>query len=119
MRTLQSMTLWQRRLVFFVIFGAILLVLLGVSLLLVNNALNNNGVRATSVPLISDVTVSQFAALPDDNSYPESVAVALDGSVYTGSYVTGAIWKITPAGDVSEVPGTRDGIGAAMGIAVA
>ncbi len=113
------MTLWQRRLVFFVIFGAILLLLLGVSFVLVSGALNNNGVRATSVPLISDVTVSQFAALPDDNSYPESVAVAPDGSIYTGSYVTGAIWKITPDGQVSEVAGTRDGIGAAMGIAVA
>ncbi len=118
-RSLQSMSVWQRRLVFFGIFGVLLLGLVAVTLLLVVNALNNNGVRATSVALVPQATVRQFAALPDDDAYPESVAVAPDGTVYTGSFATGTLWQITPDGAVSEVPGTRDGIGAAMGIAVA
>ena len=47
------------------------------------------------------------------------MAAAPDGTVYTGSFATGAIWQITPDGVVSEVPGTRDAIGAVMGMAVA
>jgi DNA-binding beta-propeller fold protein YncE len=78
-----------------------------------------NPERMISVALIPEVTVRQFAALPDDNAYPSSVAVAPDGTVYTGSFGSGTIWSITPDGEVSEVPGTRDGIGALMALTVA
>jgi sugar lactone lactonase YvrE len=111
------MSIWQRRLVFFLIFGGGLLLLLAITLLLVNQSLNS-GTRVVSVALIPDVTVRQFAALPDDDAYPAAVAVAPDGTVYTGSFATGAVWAMTPDGEVSEVPGTRDAIGAVVGLAV-
>jgi len=117
-RNLQRFSVWQRRLIFFSIFGGILVALVTFTWLLVNQALNS-GVRLTAVPLNAQTTVHQFAALPDDNAYPASVAVAPDGTVYTGSFATGAIWGITPSGTVKEVPGTRDTIGAVMGLAVA
>lgn len=117
-RAMQNFTVWQRRLVFFLIFGGGLVALVAVTLLLITNSLNSSK-RQLSVSLLPDITVRQFAALPDDNSYPAAVAAAPDGTVYTGSYGSGTVWSITPDGTVTEVPGTRDGIGAAMGLAVA
>lgn len=104
--------------VFITIFGGGLMLIVAVTAILVVSTFQS-GERASSVALHDDVTVSEFAALPDNDAYPAAVAVAPDGSVYTGSYVTGAVWKITPAGVVSEVPGTRDAIGAVAGLAVA
>jgi sugar lactone lactonase YvrE len=117
LRNLQSMSVWQRRLVFFLIFGGGLLLLLAITLLLVSQSLNS-GQRVVSVALVPDVTVRPFAALPGDDAYPSAVAVASDGTVYTGSFATGAVWTITPQGDAHEIPGTRDAIGAVMGLAV-
>jgi DNA-binding beta-propeller fold protein YncE len=116
-RTLQQFPVWQRRLIFFLTVVGGLMLLLAVTLLLVNQTLN--GQRMVSVALIPEVTVRQFAALPDDNAYPSSVAVAPDGTVYTGSFGSGAIWSITPEGEVSEIPGTRESIGAVMALTVA
>ena len=73
-RNLQNFSVWQRRLIFFSIFGGILLVLVAVTLLLVNQTLNN-GARVTAVALDAQTTVHQFAALPDDDAYPAAVAV--------------------------------------------
>lgn len=118
LRNLQQFPVWQRRLIFFSIVGGILVALIAFTWILVNQALNN-GARVTAVPLNTQTVVHQFAALPDDNAYPAAVAVAPSGTVYTGSFSTGAIWAISATGKVDEVPGTRDGIGAVMGMAVA
>src|SRR5947209_6006841 len=117
-KNLQRFSVWQRRLIFFSIFGGVIVALIAFTWILINQTLNS-GVRVTAVPLNAQTTVHQFAALPDDNAYPSSVAVAPDGTVYTGSFATGAIWGISPSGGVTEVPGTRDAIGAVMGLAVA
>src|SRR5664279_3401904 len=117
LRSLQSMTLWQRRLVFFLIVVGVLMGLIAITWLLISLSLNSG--RGVSVALVPQATVRQFAALPDDNAYPASVAVAPDGTVYTASFATGTIWAITPDGKLSEVPGTRDGLKAVMGLAVA
>lgn len=117
LRNLQTMSVWQRRLVFFLIFGGGLLALVAVTLLLITLSLNTEG-RVTSVSLVPNVTVRQFAALPDDDAYPAAVAVAPDGTVYTGSFVSGTIWQITPDGAVTEVPGTREALGAVVGLVV-
>jgi DNA-binding beta-propeller fold protein YncE len=117
-KNLQRFSVWQRRLIFFSIAGGILVALIAFTWILINQTLNN-GARVTAVPLNAQTTVHQFAALPDDDAYPASVAVAPDGTVYTGSFATGAIWGISPSGLVKEVPGTRDAIGALMGMVVA
>lgn len=118
MQNLLGLPVWQRRIAFILVFGGILLVLLLVTLLLISNALNRS-TRQVSVALAPNVTVREFAVLPDNDAYPSAVAAAPDGTLYTGSFATGALWRITPEGVVSEVPGTRDRIGAVMGLAVA
>jgi serine/threonine protein kinase, bacterial len=79
----------------------------------------NTAGRTAGVGLESNVTVTQFVALPDDDSYPSAVTVASDGTVYTGSYATGAVWKITSGGEISEIAGTRDSIGSVVGLTTA
>lgn len=118
MENLRSATVWQRRLVFFLFFGGGIMALIAVTWLLANQAING-GQRTTSYAFIPGAVVNEFAALPDDDAYPAAVAAAPDGTVYTGSFATGAIWSITPAGTVSEVPGSRDAVGALMGLTVA
>ena len=89
-----------------------------ITLLLAGQALNS-GPRVVSTALVPDVTVRQFASFPDDDAYPAAVVAAPDGTVYTGSYATGAVWAIDPSGSVRELPDTRDRIGAVTGLAVA
>lgn len=117
-RDMRYLTPAQRRLVFFLIFGGGLMLLILVAVLLISSTLNTNQ-RQLSVSLQPDLTVREFAALPDNNAYPPAVAVAPDGTVYTGSFASGAVWAIDPAGNVTELPNTRDTIGAVAGLAVA
>ncbi|MDX2163704.1 MAG: SMP-30/gluconolactonase/LRE family protein [bacterium] len=119
MKNLRYLSVAQRRFVFFVIFGGALLAFIGITALLINSALNT-GERVQGIALDPAVIVREFAALPGEDAYPPAVAVAPDGTVYTGSYVTGAVWQIAPDGrSVTEIPGTRDAIGAFTGIALA
>lgn len=117
-RNLQRLSRPQRLLIFALVFGGIAVLLVGGTALLVIQAVNA-GPRAQPVALVDEVTVSEFAALPDDNAYPAAVAVGPDGTVYTGSFATGAIWAIDASGTPAEIPNTRDSIGAAVGLAVA
>lgn len=110
------MKTWQRVLVFVAIFGGGLAILVVLTLVLISNAINT---RSKSVALTTDVTVKEFVDLPDNDSYPAAVAVAPNGTVYTGSYKTGVMWAIDPSGHISEVPGSRDAIGAVTGLTVA
>src|SRR5215207_3807925 len=116
MQSIQKLNLAQRRLVFFLIFGGILLALVGVTVLLLGSALNAS--RPLARALVDTVTVHEFAQLPGDDAYPASVAAWTDG-VYTGSYATGTIWSIDITGTVTEIPNTREQIGSAVGLAVA
>lgn len=108
----------QRRLVFFMIIVGGIALLAAITLLLASFALNS-GERAMAQSLMDTVTVREYAALPDDDAYPAAVAVAPDGAVYSGSFATGAIWRIDPDGTVTELPDTRDVIGAVSGLTVA
>ncbi len=74
--------------------------------------------RSQAIPLLDGVSLREFAALPDDDAYPAALAIAADGTVFTGSYQTGALWAITPAGDIREVAGARDLIGSVTGLDV-
>ncbi|MCB9451057.1 MAG: SMP-30/gluconolactonase/LRE family protein [Anaerolineaceae bacterium] len=104
--------------VFITIFGGGLMLIVALTVLLVVGTLSG-GDRSQPVALSPDVAVQEFAVLPDNDAYPAAVAVAPDGTVYTGSYVTGALWAVDAAGEVIEIPGTRDAIGAVAGLTVA
>ena len=75
--------------------------------------------RSQAVAEREGVSVSEFAVLPDEDAYPAALAIAADGTVYTGSYQTGALWSISPAGDVSEVAESRQRIGSITGLDIA
>ena len=61
-------------------------------------------------------SVAEFATLPDDDAYPAALAIAPDGTLYTGSYETGALWSISPDGEAREVVGARERIGSVSGL---
>jgi streptogramin lyase len=118
LKNLRYLSLWQRRLVFFMVFGGILMAIVAVTWVLIQGALTG-GARAQGAPLIDGVTVRQFATLPGDDAYPASVLVGRDGTVFTGSFSSGAIWRIAADGTVTEIAGSRDAIGAVSAIAEA
>lgn len=72
--------------------------------------------RAQATAIAQGVTVSEYAALPDDDSYPAALALADDGTLYTGSYQTGALWSISADGFIRELKATRDRIGSVSGL---
>ena len=60
--------------------------------------------RSNAIAIAEDVIVSEFATLPDDDAYPAALAIDADGGLFTGSYQSGALWSINPAGEVREIP---------------
>ena len=74
--------------------------------------------RTQAVPIDKNITVAEYIALPDDDSYPAALARAADGALYTGSYQTGALWSIA-AGRVHEIPHSRQRIGSVSGLDIA
>ncbi|GIL08722.1 MAG: hypothetical protein BroJett033_2330 [Chloroflexota bacterium] len=115
-RRLQSLRRGQRLVVYILLFGGVGLLLAAVSVAAVLLIINT-GERPLARGAAPGVTVREFAALPDADAYPASVAAAPDGSVYSGSYVTGALWRIAPDGSLSELPGARAALGAVSGLA--
>lgn len=72
--------------------------------------------RSRAIAESEGVTVTEFAVLPDDDAYPAALALDAEGTLYTGSYQSGALWAISPDGAVREIPGARDVIGAVTGL---
>ena len=116
LQSLQRLSRPQRQLIFFLVFGGILMAIVALTIVLVSSAINT-GARPQAFAIDENLTVREFATLPDNDTYPAGVAAYGDG-VYTGSYASGAIWYIDGAGQVTEIPGTREGIGAVSGLAV-
>ena len=101
--------------------------LLGMALFLVVGALVVIGItlwvigsppRSQAVALLEGISAAEFAALPDDDAYPAAVALASDGTLYTGSYQTGALWTVDADGNVREISGARQLIGSVTGLDV-
>lgn len=108
----------QRVAVFLSLMIGGVMLLVGLTALLISFSYNSSP-RAMATALVEGVAVREFAALPDDDAFPAAVAVGADGTVYTGSRATGAVWAITLDGDVSEIPDTREKIGAVNGLEIA
>lgn len=117
MHNFQRLTLFQRRLIFFLIVIGVLFLLAAITLLLASSAINASA-RQMAQALVPEAAVSEFAQLPDDDAYPAAVAAAPDGSMYTGSFASGAVWRIAPDGEVTEIVGARSMIGSVSGITV-
>ncbi len=75
--------------------------------------------RSQAIATADGLAVSEFVTLPGDDAYPAALAIGSDGTLYTGSYQTGALWSISPAGALSEIEGARDLIGSVTGLAPA
>ncbi len=118
LQSIQRLPRGQRLLIFALIFGGGLFVLVAITVLLIRGTLTPSD-RSLGTALSKDVVVSQFAALPDDDAYPAALAVAADGRVYTGSYKTGKLWVITPAGEVSPLATKGESLHAITGLTVA
>ncbi len=118
LQNIQRLPRGQRLLIFALIFGGGLFVLVAITVLLIRGTLTPSE-RSIAQSLSADITVKQFAALPDDDAYPAALAVAADGRVYTGSYKTGKLWVITPQGEVSTVATKGEKLNAITGLTVA
>lgn len=75
--------------------------------------------RSSATVIDESVTVNEYITLPDEDSYPAALAITNEGTLYTGSYKTGAIWSITSDGVITEIAETRDRIGAVSGLDIA
>lgn len=100
-RRIQQLGQGQRILIFVLMIIGGLLFLAAITLFLISLSLNP-GERQQAIALVDTVTVEEFTTLPDEDSYPASIAVAPDGAVYTGSYETGAIWRIQADKPINE-----------------
>lgn len=114
---IQTLPTGQRYLIFLLIFGGGLMLIVGAVVFLFTFTLNSAD-RVEAVALVDGVSVREFATLADDDAYPASLAVASDGTVYTGSYATGAVWEINPIGVPREIPDTRNTIDSVTGLTV-
>lgn len=79
----------------------------------------SNFPRNVPFALADTVTVEEYAVFEDEESYPAALASHSDGTVYTGSYLHGAVWRVNPSGDISEIPDSRARIGSVIGLDVA
>lgn len=114
---IQTLPTGQRYLIFFMIFGGGLMFIVGVVVFLFTFTLNSAN-RVEAEALIDGVSVREFTTLSDDEAYPASLAIGLDGTVYTASYSTGAVWEINPNGIPSELTDFRDILDSVTGLAV-
>ena len=89
--------------------------IIGFSVSLLLSALRA-GERETAQALLPEATWREFATLPDDDAYPAALASAPDGTLFTGSFASGAIWRIDAGGRAYEIPGTRDALYSVSGL---
>jgi sugar lactone lactonase YvrE len=116
-RRIQYLGRGQRILIFALMMIGGLLLLGGITVFLILLSINSSP-RSVGTALQSYVTAAQFAELPGDDAYPSTVAFS-GGTVYTGSYTTGAVWSVSADGVVQELAGTRDTIGSITGLEAA
>jgi sugar lactone lactonase YvrE len=111
----QRLPRWQRLFVFLMVMIGFIFAMAAVTLFIVVQSATYHP-RTVAVPMADGVVVAEFAALPDDDAYPAALAILPDGTLVTGSYASGVLWRISPDGEVSEVTGTRDVFGSISGL---
>lgn len=115
---IQALPKWQRVLIF--AGGVLAMTLLAcAATYLVVYATANSTERRQANGMQDGVSVTEFITLPDDDSYPAAVAIDGTGTVYTGSYISGTIWHVSPDGRLDDIPATRDQIGSVSGLSTA
>lgn len=115
---LQKLSPQQRRVLFFVVMAVTVVVVLAISWLVLV-ALVRSSPRLVPIVLTEGWQVREYVQLNDADAYPATLAIAPDGTLYSGSYVTGALWAIAPDGTQRELPDTRAQIGSVTAITVA
>jgi len=75
--------------------------------------------RSIPVAVQPDVTVQTLVELEGDRAYPEAITIGPDGFLYSGSFCTGKIWRISPEGDLENWLEADSGVNAAFGMAFA
>ncbi len=118
LQNIQRLPRGQRLLIFALIFGGGLFVLVAVTVLLIRGTLAPD-TRSQGTALDTSLTVTQFAALPDEDAYPAALVVAADGRVYTGSYKTGKLWVVSSQGEVTLITTTGEPLYSITGLTIA
>lgn len=116
---IQSLPRPARIAVFFLFVVAVIVIFGGLTVAIIVGSARSMP-RVNAVPIQPDaVTVEEFTTLSDNDAYPAALAVSPEDTLYTGSYATGAVWAVSPDGEVTELPQTRDAIGSVSGLTVA
>lgn len=97
------------------LFVVSLLAICGLSFYLLVNSIQ--GERREPKTNIVGVKVETLVELEGDKAYPESLTIGPDGNIYSGSFCTGEIWRLTPQGDIETFVEADSGIGAVSGMA--
>lgn len=109
----------QRRILGVTLFFVVSLIFIcGLTALLIRSAFNTE--RRESKAVLAGASSDTFVELPGDRAYPGALTIGPDGNIYAGSFCTGDIWQITPAGErTTWVKGGSKTIEAASGMAFA
>jgi DNA-binding beta-propeller fold protein YncE len=107
------------RIALFVGIALAILALLVLATLAVGVAIVQNTPRLEAVALVEGYQVAEYMVLPDEDAYPATVAVDAAGTVYTGSYVSGAVWALDTRQTLREIADSRRLIGSVTAISAA
>jgi sugar lactone lactonase YvrE len=75
------------------------------------------GERKEPFPAQEGVTVETLVELPGDRAYPEAITLGTDGYLYSGSFCTGELWRISSQGELEVWLKADSGIASASGMA--
>jgi len=75
--------------------------------------------RSVPIAVQENATTEEFVVFDEENAYPAALAIADDGTLYVGSYLSGTIWMVNTSGNATEIAGSRDAIGSVIGLDVA
>lgn len=97
------------------VFVVSILAICGLSFYLVIGSLQ--GERKEPKTNLAGITVSTLIELEDEEAFPDALTIGADGNLYSGSFCTGEIWRITPEGESETFLKKDSGVGAASGMA--